>query len=134
MENNIEIKFENNIEIKFDVPMPLVADLLTSAYSLAGYWCRIEDTQKPNKINPVFAGEKIYGDIHYPLSEGGAVFLYDFEDEKRFALDLPKIKTGLQVFATKYPGRFGLFLKGDFDAEDGDVFLQCCLFGDVVYG
>jgi hypothetical protein len=41
---------------------------------------------------------------------------------------------GLQVMAEKYPVHFNNFDSDNFDAETGDVFLQCSLFGEIVYG
>jgi hypothetical protein len=34
----------------------------------------------------------------------------------------------------KYPRHYADFKDGDEDASTGDVFLQCCIFGEVVYG
>jgi len=36
--------------------------------------------------------------------------------------------------AEKYPRHFHNFLEENDDAETGDVFIQCCLFGEIVYG
>jgi len=49
-------------------------------------------------------------------------------------LDLDAIKKGLQIIAEKYPRHMGDFLNENDDADTGDVFLQCCLFGDAIYG
>jgi len=38
------------------------------------------------------------------------------------------------VMAKKEPRHFADFLKEDYDETTGDVFLQCCLFGEVIYG
>ena len=45
-----------------------------------------------------------------------------------------EILRGLEVMADKYPNHFGDAISGNDDATTGDVFLQCCVFGDVLYG
>ena len=44
------------------------------------------------------------------------------------------IEKGLKVFAEKSPYQFGEWLLDNDDSITGDVFLQCCLFGEVKYG
>ena len=39
-----------------------------------------------------------------------------------------------QIMADKFPRHFANILNENDDAETGDVFLQCCLWGDIVYG
>jgi hypothetical protein len=41
---------------------------------------------------------------------------------------------GLTIMANNYPGHFADMLADNDDAETGDVFLQCVVLGDVVYG
>lgn len=53
---------------------------------------------------------------------------------KLYNLNLKKIKRGLTVMAKKEPSHFADFIKGDGDDNTGDIFLQCCLFGEVIYG
>ena len=45
-----------------------------------------------------------------------------------------KIKRGLTVMAKKERKHFVDFLNEDYDETTADVFLQCCLFGEVIYG
>lgn len=41
---------------------------------------------------------------------------------------------GLKVFAEKYKHHFAAWVAENDDATTGDVYLQCCCFGEVVYG
>ena len=41
---------------------------------------------------------------------------------------------GLNLMAQKQPRHFDDFVNDNYDAETGDVFIQFCLLGDVVYG
>jgi len=36
--------------------------------------------------------------------------------------------------AEKYPRHFANFAQEAEDAETGDVFIQCCVLGEIVYG
>jgi len=71
-----------------------------------------------------------------PTTPGCALFIKDIEDDDgaEYRLDLEAIRKGLRVMADKFPKHFGDVLDENDDAETGDVFLQCCLFGDVIYG
>lgn len=70
-----------------------------------------------------------------PLVEGCAVVFEDTEDNhKLHRLDLAAIKRGFQVMAERYPQHFADYLAEKGDATTGDVFLQCCVFGEVLYG
>ena len=69
-----------------------------------------------------------------PTVPGGAVSLYDAEQEQRHVLDLPKLKRGLRTMIQKYPKHWAMFVDENYDANTGDVFLQCAVFGEVIYG
>lgn len=70
-----------------------------------------------------------------PLVEGCSLTIEDGEDSnKTFILDRAAIERGVQVMAEKYPQHFADILTENGDATTGDVFLQCCLFGDTIYG
>ena len=51
-----------------------------------------------------------------------------------YTLDLTRIQTGLQLLAEKHPRHFADVLTERDDATTGDVFLQLCVFGEVIYG
>jgi hypothetical protein len=48
-------------------------------------------------------------------------------------LDGEAIERGLRLMAQEYPQRFANWHSENEDAEDGDVFVQLCLFGEVRY-
>lgn len=71
-----------------------------------------------------------------PLTEGCYLTFKDREDEdkRRYRLDRRTIEEGLAVMAKKYPKHFGDLISENDDADTGDVFMQCCVFGEIVYG
>ena len=54
--------------------------------------------------------------------------------KKNYYLDFASAQKGLELMAEKYPRHFNDLLQENEDAETGDVFLQLCLFQEVVYG
>ena len=56
------------------------------------------------------------------------------EPEDKLTLDRAAMQRGLQAMADKYPWHMENLLQDNADAETSDVFLQCSLFGEVVFG
>ncbi len=53
---------------------------------------------------------------------------------KEYRLDRAALTKGIDIMAQKYPRHFANVMTENGDAETGDVYLQCCLFGEIVYG
>jgi len=112
------------ISIRHHIKLEDIKDWLNCASSGVKYWagnalCFESETEKA-------------------LTDEG-VEIQDFEEgddlnPKIHILNLKKIKKGLTIMAKKYPKHFADFLKEDYDNGTGDVFLQCCLFGEIIYG
>lgn len=106
------------------------------------YWGNVEVAYKPTQ-EEINDKEK-YGDwAGYPqylvshrnfklrvISE----WWYEPELPKTTILKLSTLKKGLKVMSEKYPKHFKDFLIENCDAITGDVFLQCCVEGEVIYG
>jgi hypothetical protein len=45
-----------------------------------------------------------------------------------------RVDAGLATFAVKCPEAFGRLMAGTNDGEDNDLFLQCTVLGEVLYG
>ena len=70
-----------------------------------------------------------------PFVEGGKVILFDNEEEgTEYILDLKAIARGVEVMSTKYKRHWHDFRNENDDAETADVFVQCCVLGDIVFG
>jgi len=74
-----------------------------------------------------------------PFVEGCAIFITteaagDEGDTTERRLDRAALLRGIEIMAAKYPRHFANVVSENDDAETGDVFLQCCLFGEIVYG
>ena len=69
-----------------------------------------------------------------PFVDGCSLsFEVEGEDERR-TLDRAAMVKGLGVMAAKYPVHFHDMMQENDDAITADVFLQCCLLGDVIFG
>jgi hypothetical protein len=122
-----------------EVPMRRVADLLCCAFEGGiGYWACITGYVKPEDSGG--RRRRFMGDapkyIDYPLSPCGAALIEDVEDEdhKQYRLDILAVERGFKVMQQKCPKHFANWLVENDDAITGDVFVQCCIFGDVIYG
>lgn len=76
-------------------------------------------------IMPVTDGCSIDLVVENPLE--GKPFLHVDVDAKL-------VRMGLQIMASKYPRHFEDFVTENDDAETADVFGQCMVYGEIVYG
>ena len=136
-EKPIGVAFTHEIKLKD------VEDLLCCAFEGGiGYWCQIYGYKRgkgkqykartPEDNNIEWTTPKY---LSFPLSPGYAVLLRDTEEHsEKWVLNYKKIVEGLRVMAWKYPKHFANFINDNFDADTGDVFVQCALFGELIYG
>lgn len=76
--------------------------------------------------------------LHYviPLVEGNYIELVEDEEagNAEHVLLLADVKRGLEVMAKKYTWHWRSVVEDTHDSETADVFLQCCIFKEIVYG
>ena len=130
-----------NKELTITVPTTIsfyrIACLLVGAFEGgSNYWYVIDEFIKPKPLDYQMDEDSVCKYTDYPLSTGGALIISDCEgDYKGMRLDLDSIKKGLEVMANmKANWHWTNFLQEQDDAETADVFLQCCLFGEVIFG
>lgn len=140
------------IKVTEEIPLRRVYEMLVSAFEGgSNYWYMVEDIKKP--VMPYTFTDKMWNDkreadptwLHteeIPFNEGGALMISDEKADEPtiteatgfFRLDLKAIEKGMQIFARDHRNHYAEFVKDNDDAETADVFLQCCVFGDVIYG
>lgn len=131
---------EFSVQVTQKVSSKRVADILVGAFEGGStYW--IEEVLPGPEVSGF--GSKKAGDddyyprtIRYPLS-GGYIEVRVSEDPdptKKYRLDQTALKRGLETMAAKYQKHWANLVGDNDDAETADVFLQCCLFGEIVYG
>jgi len=116
-----------------------VADMVCNAFEGGiGYWAKITGYRKPENVfkwDLSFDDGKVCRYVQYPMSQNGAVLLCDAEDSsEKWELTREKLENGLTVMADKYPRHYKNWIDENDDAETADVFIQCSLFGELVYG
>lgn len=136
--------------VGLDIPYLRVADLLTTAFEGgSNYWIRSVETQTPTVWRNLDPQTRCLAD--YVLNDGGKLTFtitepFDDSDTIEYTLDMTKVREGLQVFLRgegfgmngenphKVPHHAANFINENDDAITGDVFLQICLFGEVIFG
>jgi hypothetical protein len=112
------------------IPVQMVQDLLVCAFEGgSNYWY---DQLEPLKqtLKGGHASDRFYGNM---LKHGFR--LVDKEsDNKVHEIKPHEFLTALQVMYNKHHGHFNDIVSENTDAATGDVFLQCLVFGDVIYG
>lgn len=140
----------NNIEItvKKEIPRQRIVDLLCCGYDDA-LWIdsfQYNPAGKPTEeeCREICVKLGIHPDHHrkevYPVV-GGSHFIRihhtgaENPSGKNYTdLNLELCLKGLKIMAEKYPLHFDTFINESEDAITGDVFIQCCVFGEIVFG
>lgn len=127
--------------VSYTVTRQRVAELLCSALEGgSNYWIEDVTPRKPSSWEFYSYPEdhRVY-QHDYPFNPGGALSItVDTEIESEPAqvhvLDENAIQKGLTLFLETSPHRFAQLITEHADADDADVFLQLCLFGEILYG
>ena len=128
------------ITTQLEVTNETIRDLMSCAFEGgSNYWYTAMERGNPS-TEPV--SKELQKEWSWPYllpTTGGSVTFsdaYELEDGKvvTYTLDGESIKRGLNVMSEKFPNRFSDIINEDMDANTGDVFLQCCVFSDVIYG
>ena len=111
------------ISVRVHIKQSDIESLLCSVATGSSYWAS-------------GVGELGYESTVKGLINGSQVVkIKDYEDgEKGYTLDIKGVKRGLTIMAKKQPDHFADLLKDNADNNTSDVFLQCALLGDVLYG
>jgi hypothetical protein len=122
---------EIQVKIKFSGEM--LGNLLVNALEGgSNYWYGSVD----------FIGRDEYPDLRYDewfakCVDDGIPFEIRITEEpwcKPHVLDLASVTTGTMAFVEEETRHYDDFVNGNDDAITADVWLQLCLFGEVVYG
>lgn len=120
----------DNFIIPITVSYDRVSDLLCSAFEGgSNHWIgEISVSEFPPEADFQYSQD-------VPL-RGGELKIKVYDGDE-FVFNLKTIEKGLNVFFNLKEGEGGHhapnFMKCQDDAETGDVFLQCCLFGEIMF-
>lgn len=115
-----------------------ISDLLCNAFEGgSNYWYEIKGYKYPEgKTKEDFE----FQHIEVPITEDGAIIVgtlknddgsYDMPEKE---LNLKACLKGLRVMRNLYPRHYADWLIENDDATTADVYLQCCLYGQLIFG
>jgi len=123
------------VNATFKVSRQQVANTLWRAFGSDITWFRVVEVIEPPTLRFRSIEHLTLRLVDYPLNEGGALSIASAEPSTEvFRLDLNSIGRGLDALATKYPRHFADLINENTDSITADVLLQCCLFGELIYG
>lgn len=104
-----------------------------------GYWAVADRSlsKKPavaseREITECGLGPTMVWYAHWPLLGGNLVFI-DEDANTWYVLDMEAMERGALMMAQKYPHKFASVVMDEIDGPLGDLFLQCCFFGEEKY-
>lgn len=113
--------------VPFKLTRERIEDLLCNAWEGgSAYWCSARITRRGEDVTYV----------HEHATRGGEIEIYDPEDPDEVplgVLNADTIRRGVGLLGD-HPGHLADIVAENDDAETGDVFLQLCVMGEVVYG
>lgn len=114
-------------------------DVLTGAFEGgSNYWYLITEFVTPDVGHIPWGSEsECFSHIDYPVRKGGAVVVADSTESFTGTMRPVNRETmieGLKIMISKHFRHFSDVVLEKDDAVTADVFLQCIVFGDVIYG
>jgi hypothetical protein len=124
---------EYEVQVKVKVTEERIRDLLCNAMEGGiDYWARIDKYIIPEGTD---TSTVEYRHLDIPFIEGCGIMIKDqFGDDEPKLLNLKSMLKALKIMGEKYNWHLEAFVHENDDAETGDVFLQCALYGDIIYG
>ncbi len=124
------------LSVQVEIPHERIFDLLTGCFDsdvgCVGYWCQITKVDPPPGLT---LEDFDYPALRVPVLEGGSIEIEVIPRAcQKYVLDRASIVRGLEAMAAKYPTVFAEIQGECDDSGTADTFLQCCLFGEVMYG
>ncbi len=128
---------KQTISARVHIPLEAIESLLYSARKGTSYWVTEDPNPDSFRENREVSGIGLleYENEVKDFIDGDLiVYVFDGEDnDKKYELDIKKIKKGLSVLAREAPNQFAAILNGDEDMYTADALVQCSLFGKIIY-
>jgi hypothetical protein len=123
------VKITTTVDIDDDAIESLLVSALEGG---SNYWYMITESSPEHSELDYYETIRAGGWIKFTANCDDEPFEHDGKTE--WLLDRAAIARGLQVMAVNESQHFADILNENDDANTGDVFLQCCLFGEVIFG
>lgn len=117
------------IETKVDISNDKIENLLCSAFEGgSNYWIDSVANLPTAEIR------KKHGVEYFHECPAKGLSFDVVSEQGTHTLTPESLFKGMQLMVDKYPHHFSDIINDNDDATTGDVFLQLCLFDDVIYG
>jgi hypothetical protein len=126
----------DNHDIHISIPVTaekICGVLITACEGGINYWC---DKVRPHREADMKRHKDVLRKFEYgylPLALIDDAGLEFNVEDKWVLLTRNKIALGIQAMVEKCPHHFADFFKEGGDATTADVFIQMCLFGEIIY-
>lgn len=145
--------------IETNVPTERLLNMVSGAMEgSSSYWLHVVELRLATGVTKADVsparGESPQGKLHaeiagdgeyypsfqvIPFVEGCSLLIDTNEKDEingatQWLLNLEAIAKGIQVMSEKYPNQYTDMIDENDDADTHDTFMQCCLFGEVVFG
>lgn len=127
-----------SIMVLVNVGWQRLADMIVGAFEGgSNYWLRAADYVEPGPHDKTAFESPIYSDPQYWRSGGRMKLTYDNPaqgpDRASKSIGLVEMISGLQKMSEKYPHHFHDLINENDDATTSDCYIQCVLFGEMIY-
>lgn len=122
------------VKVDMEIFEDRLKDLLICALEGgSNYWYKIEDYIYPSGQNKDSLEIELEH-VELPF-KNGALMIKDTLDvtDLKYRLDWWSIHRGTQIMSKNYLKHFNDFINENDDAITADVWLQCCIFCEVIY-
>lgn len=125
------------------VPFERITNCITGTIEGGStYWCNTFQTADDNTSTSLYQSIRNAGDVWYDSEvfwEQGGKAILEFDkptdaDSGTRTIGKAELVNGLAVMASVAPRHFGDLINENDDATTHDVFLQCVLFGEIIFG
>lgn len=116
------------IKAEIEVTEEQLKDLLCTAFEGgSNYWV---ECARRHEAKDTTRAEYIF---EVPFTPGNYIELETIDEELK-TLKHEDLEKGLKIMAEKYPHHMSDLMNDNADAGTGDTYLQCCVFGEAIYG
>ena len=131
-----------SVSVSVNVPTSTVRDLLVGAVEGGcNYWGAFREdpnfTKSVTEAEQAAYVERVGGkylaryDIEHPSY---CLRVLDYEGGTTYNVTFESFVNGLSIMANRFPHHFKNVVTENHDAETSDVFVQCAVFGKIVFG
>lgn len=132
-----EIGYEietNLMDLRF-MGINFLSDLLSAAFYQNENFVLEMEGEDYKETRKTFKNTVSYEEvIAQALLNGKKARIYNRQEFKEHWVTIEKLQNGFEILKKDYPETFLNIIKDRYDLTDADMFIQCALFGEVIYG